>query len=373
MSNQLYFNNLPFVEPFQVLNLFTLPEIHFSIIDFRSPDLFLKESIRYSKNFPYSKTNLEQNIRTQLFSIFRGYSKYLYKSRKLLAIVLVSNKGEEALLEPIQLSLQEDNYENVFILNGGFESFAVKYPWLCEGDLSLMDLRPENHNKNKSFFNMNNNMNLNYNFGQNENSMDLENVNEKEQEQEQEQEQENLEKQKQNYYSRGYLKQRKIKKKNYHGTKQIVKCKHPSEVIPDFLWLGSLRTANNENILKILKIKRIINLAIEVEEEKSLDLDLYSKLGIEHLSIPFDDQVNIDIIKIVDQVADLINENETKILVHCRLGISRSSAVIIYYLMKYQNLSYQQAYEWVKCCRSLIDPNTGFVNQLIGLEKQLFN
>ncbi|KAJ6249650.1 dual-specificity protein phosphatase sdp1-related [Anaeramoeba flamelloides] len=377
MSTQLYFNNLPFVEPFQVLNLFTLPEIHFSIIDFRSPDLFLKESIRYSKNFPYSKTNLEQNIRTQLFSIFRGYSKYLYKSRKLLAIVLVSNKGEEALLEPIQLSLEEDNYENVFILNGGFESFATKYPWLCEGDLSLFDLRSENNKKTKGFLNTNNknNMNLNYNFSQNENNMDLENYNDNDNgnEKEKEQEQENLGKQKQNYFSRGFLKQRKIKKKNYHGTKQIVKCKHPSEVVPDFLWLGSLRTANNENILKILKIKRIINLAIEVEEEKSLDLDLYSKLGIEHLSIPFDDQVNIDIIKIVDQVADLINGNDSKILVHCRLGISRSSAVIIYYLMKYHNLSYQQAYEWVKYCRSLIDPNTGFVNQLIDLEKQLFN
>ncbi|KAJ6250496.1 dual specificity protein phosphatase [Anaeramoeba flamelloides] len=408
MNTQQYTKTLPYVEPFQVLNLFSLPEIHFAIIDFRSPDLFLNESIRYSLNFPYSTANLEQNIRAQLFSIFQGYSRYLYKSRKLLAIVLFSNKGEEALLEPIQLSLHEDNYENVFILNGGFESFANKYPWLCEGELSLVDLQPEKKTKNKNCNDNKSNQKKTANMTElklkfkNDSEQENQNTNPNENGKGNGKgnkngngtgkgkvnkngngkgngngngnkiKKENHQEQKKNYFSNCYLKQRKIKKTKYHSQIKICKCKHPSEVIPEFLWLGSLPTANNEELLKILQIKRIINLAIEVEEEKNFDLDLYSKLGIDHFSIPFDDQVNVDITKIVDKVADVINENDSKILVHCRLGISRSSTVIIYYLMKYHNLRYQEAYDWVKSCRFLIDPNPGFVKQLKELEKKLF-
>ncbi|KAJ3430117.1 dual specificity protein phosphatase [Anaeramoeba flamelloides] len=442
MNIQQYSKTFPYIEPFQVLNLFSLPEIHFSIIDFRSCDLFRKESIRYSENFPYSKANLEQNIRTQLFSVFQGYSRYLYKSRKLLAIVLFSNKGEEALLEPIQMSLQEDNYENVFILNGGFGSFARKYPWLCEGDLSLKALQPEKKNKNKN--ENDNQSNQKKNANGKELKIKLQNKSKKENKNGKGNgkvkgtvtkeikkgngngkvkvkkntnekgngngnvkgtvtleikkgngngsgngkfkfkknpngkgngnkiKKGNHKEQKNNYFSNGYLKQRKIKKTKYHSQTKIRKCKHPSEVIPDFLWLGSLPTANNKDLLKILNIKRIINLAIEVEDEQNLDLDLYSKLGIEHFSIPFDDQVNVDITRIVDKVADVINEKDSKILVHCRLGVSRSSTVIIYYLMKYHNLRYQEAYDWVKSCRSLIDPNPGFVKQLKELEKNIF-
>ncbi|KAJ6228539.1 dual specificity protein phosphatase [Anaeramoeba flamelloides] len=397
--------NLPYVSSFQVLNLFTLPTINFAMIDFRSRENFNHKSIRGSLNCPISKIKPERKIQKQLFPIFKGYSRYLYKSRKLLSIVLISNKGEEAFLEPIQSSLQQSNYKNVTILSGGFESFESKYPWLCEGNLKQtinLDLFSQSkiHHHIQNLQNEKNRKEIEkQNKFEKQNKKENESENEKEKEKEKEKENgkqkekiKKIEKEKDSIpkiktkknpsnskpnspTNQFYTKQRKevIYKKPITKKNTEVICKHPSEIIPDFLWLGSVRTANNEKVLRLLGIKRIINLSIEVEKENKSDLDLYAKLGIKHRSITFDDKVNVDITQKIERVVNIINENDSKILIHCSMGISRSSAAIIYYLMKFQSLSYQQAFGWVKSCRSLIDPNPGFVKQLKGLEKQLVN
>ena len=52
------------------------------------------------------------------------------------------------------------------------------------------------------------------------------------------------------------------------------------------------------------------------------------------------------------------------VYVHCNAGVSRSPAVVIAYLMKTKTLSYEQAFLQVKQKRSVINPNSGFVQQL---------
>lgn len=52
------------------------------------------------------------------------------------------------------------------------------------------------------------------------------------------------------------------------------------------------------------------------------------------------------------------------VLVHCFYGVSRSSTLVIAYLMKKYNLTYQKAFERVKSKRSLCHPNRGFIQQL---------
>jgi atypical dual specificity phosphatase/dual specificity phosphatase 12 len=58
-------------------------------------------------------------------------------------------------------------------------------------------------------------------------------------------------------------------------------------------------------------------------------------------------------------------------LVHCYAGISRSASIIISYLMKKYNWSYEKAYNYVKNKRPIINPNRGFKKQLIQYENYL--
>jgi hypothetical protein len=59
-----------------------------------------------------------------------------------------------------------------------------------------------------------------------------------------------------------------------------------------------------------------------------------------------------------------LTETDGSVLVHCMAGISRSTSLIIYYLMKKYAMSYDEAYNFVKRARSIIQPNTGFEKQL---------
>ena len=53
-----------------------------------------------------------------------------------------------------------------------------------------------------------------------------------------------------------------------------------------------------------------------------------------------------------------------KILIHCSAGKSRSASCVIHYLMKKENLSYDDAILYVSKCRPIIEPNNGFKKQL---------
>ena len=72
--------------------------------------------------------------------------------------------------------------------------------------------------------------------------------------------------------------------------------------------------------------------------------------------------------KIVDQINYYLN-NGKKIYVHCVQGISRSAAIIIYYLMKYDKLSYDNAYVRLLLLRPCICLNENFVRELKNRDK----
>jgi protein-tyrosine phosphatase len=78
-----------------------------------------------------------------------------------------------------------------------------------------------------------------------------------------------------------------------------------------------------------------------------------------------------------DDAIDFINmafENPSnRILVHCNLGISRSTTLILAYLMKTYNATLLEAFKFLKHRRPIICPNLGFLRQLIEYEYDLFS
>lgn len=59
-----------------------------------------------------------------------------------------------------------------------------------------------------------------------------------------------------------------------------------------------------------------------------------------------------------------------KVFVHCAMGVSRSGALVLAYLMICQGLSLAEAITAVRLNRD-IGPNSGFLKQLLQLELSL--
>lgn len=58
------------------------------------------------------------------------------------------------------------------------------------------------------------------------------------------------------------------------------------------------------------------------------------------------------------------------VLVHCNAGVSRSSSIVIGYLMQREGLSFEDAYSQVKLARPSVHPNPGFYQQLQSYNPQ---
>lgn len=61
-----------------------------------------------------------------------------------------------------------------------------------------------------------------------------------------------------------------------------------------------------------------------------------------------------------------------RVLVHCSLGRSRSSALTLAFLMEHWHWSLLHALCWLKDRRACTAPNINFLRQLLSYEEQLF-
>lgn len=74
-------------------------------------------------------------------------------------------------------------------------------------------------------------------------------------------------------------------------------------------------------------------------------------------------------------IADSIkvaHEKNENVLVHCFAGVSRSSTIVLAYLMKYHRYSLIDAFKLAYLARPIIRPNSGFSKALSDFELSLF-
>ena len=67
-----------------------------------------------------------------------------------------------------------------------------------------------------------------------------------------------------------------------------------------------------------------------------------------------------------------LKPTDSKVLVHCFRGISRSSSTVAAYLMRYQNMSAASAFRMMRHSR-YINPNSDFQQQLVEFNEMIHN
>ena len=73
---------------------------------------------------------------------------------------------------------------------------------------------------------------------------------------------------------------------------------------------------------------------------------------------------------ISERIEKALSSN-VSVFVHCQMGISRSSTLVMAYLMRYQSTTLHDAYRHTKEKRPKVEPNIGFWKQLLAYEKKL--
>lgn len=130
-------------------------------------------------------------------------------------------------------------------------------------------------------------------------------------------------------------------------------------IVRPFVLLGSQDAAHDEETLQRLKVTHVLNVAYGVSNLLPDQL-VYKTLQI--LDLP-----DTDITSYLEECSgfiELARQQDGVVLVHCNAGVSRSSSVVVGYLMLREGLTFDDAYSQVKLARPSTRPNPGFYQQL---------
>jgi len=96
---------------------------------------------------------------------------------------------------------------------------------------------------------------------------------------------------------------------------------------------------------------------------------------VDYFRVAVVDTVTADVKHFFEDACEFIEaarEKGSSVLVHCTMGMSRSSTIVIAYLMKVKGMRLSEAMAYTKNKRPVASPNAGFMSQLIQYEISLF-
>jgi Dual specificity phosphatase, catalytic domain len=137
----------------------------------------------------------------------------------------------------------------------------------------------------------------------------------------------------------------------------------PIDQVDDNIYIGNSIGAGDIKILKNYGITHIVNTAQEIPNFFPENFE-YINLGL--LDDPAQKE---DLSKILEPsyryiLNVLTNHGTSKILIHCHAGKSRSSTLVIYYLMRKNLMDYETALSHLKNIRWLVEPNSWYCQVL---------
>ena len=143
----------------------------------------------------------------------------------------------------------------------------------------------------------------------------------------------------------------------------IFKVRSTASLIPLKTDLGKLYLCSRSiiNTYKNYNINHIISMTTVPKLNNDIIHDIHDIV----------DDANLDTIKkmknIIEEVLPKMHQSiisGNTVAVHCFAGVSRSATIVIAYLMKYENYSFEKAIEHVFEARPIICPNIGFLKLL---------
>ncbi|XP_045168148.2 dual specificity protein phosphatase 19-like [Mercenaria mercenaria] len=135
--------------------------------------------------------------------------------------------------------------------------------------------------------------------------------------------------------------------------------------IRDNLIFGSQDVAAEWGILERYGVTHIVNIGTYVKN--------YFENKVKYLNVKVNDTPDTKVLGHFDRTFKFIDEGRQDgcVFIHCNAGVSRASAFTIGYLMKTENMTFKDAFAYVKSKRPSAKPNVGFVEQLTEYEKTL--
>ncbi|KAF3796811.1 Protein-tyrosine-phosphatase [Nymphaea thermarum] len=137
--------------------------------------------------------------------------------------------------------------------------------------------------------------------------------------------------------------------------------------VADHIYLGGDAVAKNREILRQHGITHVLNCVGFVCPE-------YFKSDLVYKTLWLHDSPSEDITSILYDVFDYfedVREQGGRVLVHCCQGVSRSTSLVIAYLMWREGQSFDDAFQYVKAARGITNPNMGFACQLLQCQKRV--
>lgn len=138
-----------------------------------------------------------------------------------------------------------------------------------------------------------------------------------------------------------------------------------SQIEPN-IYIGNCIAATNITVLRMSKITHILVCGSGLPCPYKDDFK-YKQLNIEDTS-------SYKIIDLFDEtnsfIRDAINSNGV-VFIHCAMGISRSVCILTAYLIKFQQISSEEAIKYIQSKHERANPNSGFRKQLKNYEKLL--
>ncbi|XP_068562217.1 protein phosphatase Slingshot homolog 1 isoform X2 [Cebidichthys violaceus] len=134
-------------------------------------------------------------------------------------------------------------------------------------------------------------------------------------------------------------------------------------LILDHVYLGSEWNASNLEELRDCGVGYILNVTREID-------NFFPGMFSYHNIRVYDEDAT-DLLAHWNDTYNFIikaKKNNSKCLVHCKMGVSRSASTVIAYAMKEYGWSLEKAYNFVKQKRSIAQPNAGFMRQLAEYE-----
>lgn len=152
---------------------------------------------------------------------------------------------------------------------------------------------------------------------------------------------------------------------NHRELKRHSKVPHGMSLILDYLYLGSGKDAQDKESLQAAGVTTVLNVTAEWRTSHHEDFT--------HHRISLNDNIKQSLEKAMDDACEIIHkmkstDPQAKILVHCVMGRSRSAAIVMAYLVRYENMTLKDAFELTHKARPIVRPNSRFLSDLIAWE-----